>query len=89
MVIIYSKCYNCVIMVGGFADGTMSYVRTMSYVHDVRHRTSSCTCMTYDIVRAIHDIVFKLYIDGTSTTGDVTSAQPAFYVPTIRNSWGK
>jgi hypothetical protein len=22
-------------------------------------------------------------------TGDVTSAQPAFYVPTIRNSWGK
>ncbi len=23
------------------------------------------------------------------TTGDLTSAQPAFYVPTIRNSWGK
>ena len=67
MDIIYSKCYNGVIMVGGFADErehldscqrTMSYVRrttSESYNTDVAHdvvRHARTTSYPYDVVRA-------------------------------------
>jgi hypothetical protein len=44
---------------------TMSYVRTMSYVHDVRHRHGTCNtrhcivCRTCDVVRA--SVIYRIY----------------------------
>ncbi len=49
----------------GFLPPTMSYVHTISYVHDVRRRTCNIrhriVYRTCDVVRAIYNIVRVIY----------------------------